>query len=48
MRSTVRVLLCATLVGAAAGCKLANDLLPRTHTTSTSPDGRYVAFVHRN
>jgi hypothetical protein len=46
MRSTVRALLCATLVALAA-CRLANDLLPRTHTTSTSPDGRYVAFVHQ-
>jgi hypothetical protein len=32
---------------AVAGCQLARDLLPRTHTSSRSPDGRYVAFVHQ-
>jgi hypothetical protein len=32
---------------AVGGCKLAHDLLPRTHTSSRSPDGRYVAFVHQ-
>ena len=32
---------------AVGGCKVANDLLPRTHTTSQSPDGRYVAFVYQ-
>jgi hypothetical protein len=32
---------------ATAGCQLANDWLPRTHTTSRSPDGRYTAFVHQ-
>ena len=47
MTSPVRTFLCATLV-ATSGCRLANDLLPRTHTTSTSPDGRYVAFVHQD
>jgi hypothetical protein len=47
MRSTLCALLYATSVVAVAGCQLANDLLPRTHTTSTSPDGRYVAFVHQ-
>lgn len=48
MRSTLRALLCATSAVAVAGCQLANDLLPRTHTTSTSPDGRYVAFVDQD
>jgi hypothetical protein len=32
---------------AVGGCQLARDLLPRTHTTSRSPDGRYVGFVHQ-
>jgi hypothetical protein len=32
---------------AMAGCQLARDLLPRTHTSSRSPDGRYAAFVHQ-
>jgi hypothetical protein len=32
---------------AIGGCQLARDLLPRTHTSSRSPDGRYVAFVHQ-
>jgi hypothetical protein len=31
-----------------SGCRLAHDLLPRTHTTSTSPDGRYYAFVRQH
>jgi hypothetical protein len=47
-KSTVRALLCATFAVALAACQLANDLLPRTHTTSTSPDRRYVAFVHQD
>jgi hypothetical protein len=29
------------------GCTLAQDLLPRTHTASASPDGRYLAFVYQ-
>jgi hypothetical protein len=32
---------------ALGGCQLARDLLPRTHTSSRSPDGRHVAFVHQ-
>ena len=34
-------------LAAAAGCQLASDLVPRTHTNSVSPDGRYTAFVHQ-
>ena len=34
-------------LAATAGCQLASDLVPRTHTTSVSPDGRYTAFVHQ-
>jgi hypothetical protein len=34
-------------IGLTAGCQIARDLLPRTHTTSTSPDGRYTAFVRQ-
>jgi hypothetical protein len=36
----------AALAGLGA-CQLAHDLLPRTHTSSRSPDGRYLAFVHQ-
>jgi hypothetical protein len=49
--SAMRVSLYAALglvaLFALAGCQLARDLLPRTHTSSRSPDGRYVAFVHQ-
>ena len=34
-------------LAATAGCQLAKDLFPRTHTTSLSPDGRYTAFVRQ-
>jgi hypothetical protein len=39
-------LMCAVVV-AASGCRQARDFLPRTHTTSLSPDGRYTAFVRQ-
>jgi hypothetical protein len=32
---------------ALGGCQLAHDLLPRTHTTAASPDGRSTAFVRQ-
>jgi hypothetical protein len=35
------------LAAGVSGCRLAADLLPRTHTTAVSPDGRYTAFVHQ-
>jgi len=37
----------AAVLAAAGGCQLARDLLPRTHTTALSPDGRYTAFVRQ-
>lgn len=43
-RFLLAVGLCITL---AAGCHVSEDFLPRTHTTSTSPDGRYRAFVRQ-
>ena len=47
----MRTVLCPALglvtLFATGGCQLAHDLLPRTHTSSRSPDGRYVAFVHQ-
>jgi hypothetical protein len=39
--------LCAATAGS-SGCELARDLLPRTHTVSTSPDGRTHAFVRQH
>jgi hypothetical protein len=39
---------CLGALLAGSGCRLAQDLLPRTHTTSTSPDGRYYAFVRQH
>jgi hypothetical protein len=38
---------CAAGVGL-AGCQLAQDLLPRTHTASTAPDGRTRAFIRQH
>jgi hypothetical protein len=35
------------MLAASCGCQMARDFLPRTHTTSTSPDGRYFAFVRQ-
>ena len=47
----MRAPLCSALglvaIFAVGGCQLARDLLPRTHTSSRSPDGRYEAFVHQ-
>lgn len=37
----------AGLFAATAACQLSRDWLPRTHTASTSPDGRYTAFVRQ-
>ena len=47
MRSPLYPALGLVALFAAGGCQLARDLLPRTHTSSRSPDGRYVAFVHQ-
>jgi hypothetical protein len=35
------------VLAATAGCQLTQNLFPRTHTTSLSPDGRYTAFVRQ-
>src|SRR5262245_38041060 len=47
MRAAAYPVLGLVALLAMGGCQLAHDLLPRTHTTSRSPDGRYVAFVHQ-
>jgi len=49
-RSVVCVLSIAGSLSLApiTGCRLAHDLLPRTHTESTSPDGRHYAFVRQH
>jgi hypothetical protein len=47
MRASLCLVLGIVALFAVGGCRLARDLLPRTHTTSRSPDGRYVAFVHQ-
>jgi hypothetical protein len=39
---------CVFAALASGGCQIAHDLLPRTHTTSTSPDGRSYAFVRQH
>ena len=44
LRSAVTVVIA---LAATAGCQMARDFLPRSHTTSVSPDGRYTAFVHQ-
>jgi hypothetical protein len=47
MRATLYLALGLAAVVASAGCQLARDLLPRTHTSSRSPDGRHLAFVYQ-
>jgi hypothetical protein len=47
MRAAFYPVLGLVALFAIGGCQLAHDLLPRTHTSSRSPDGRYVAFVHQ-
>jgi hypothetical protein len=47
MRATLYLALGLAALFASAGCQLARDLLPRTHTSSRSPDGRHVAFVYQ-
>jgi hypothetical protein len=42
----VAVVACAAAAGL-SGCRLARDLLPRTHTVSTAPDGRTRAFIRQ-
>jgi hypothetical protein len=38
------LLACAPGLVAVSGCR---DFLPRTHTTSSSPDGRHTAYVRQ-
>jgi hypothetical protein len=38
---------CIAALATTAACEVATDLLPRTHTTSASPDGRHTAFVRQ-
>lgn len=47
LRAVSKVVVMLQALVATTGCQLANDLLPRTHTTSQSPDGRYTAFVRQ-
>lgn len=47
-KQRVRLVVCVLAVAAGSGCQIARDLLPRTHTTSASPDGRYTAFVRQH
>ena len=47
VRLCVRSIVCAAAVFAAGGCRLARDLLPRTHTVAASPDRQYVASVYQ-
>ncbi len=47
MARRVALVLWATGCLAAFGCQMAHDFLPRTHTVSRSPDGRYAAYVRQ-
>jgi len=47
MRTTLYAALGLVALFASGGCQLARDLLPRTHTSSRSPDGRHLAFVYQ-
>lgn len=42
-----RLTLCIAAVATTTACEVATDLLPRTHTTSPSPDGRHTAYVRQ-
>ena len=48
MRAHLSVWLVCVAVALSAGCRLARDLLPRTHTTSVAPDGKTRAFVRQH
>jgi hypothetical protein len=47
VKTHLRLTASALMLAASCGCQMARDFLPRTHTTSTSPDGRYFAFVRQ-
>lgn len=48
MRCAVAALSICAATTAVLGCQVARDLLPRTHTFSTSPDGRTQAFIRQH
>lgn len=48
MRAPLSVWLVCVAVVLSSGCRLARDLLPRTHTTAVAPDGQSRAFVRQH
>jgi hypothetical protein len=48
MRTPSSVWLVCVAVVLSSGCRLARDLLPRTHTTAVAPDGQTLAFVRQH
>ena len=48
MRTLLSVCLVCVAVVLSSGCRLAKDLLPRTHTTAVAPDGQARAFVRQH
>ena len=48
MRRLAAVFIACAVFIALSGCRLAHDLLPRTHTVSTSPDQRLQAYVRQH
>ena len=46
-RFIAALVICAAAAGL-SGCRVARDLLPRTHTVSTAPDGRTRAFIRQH
>lgn len=48
MRAPLSVWLVCVAVVLSSGCRLARDLLPRTHTAAVAPDGQTRAFVRQH
>lgn len=48
MRRHIAALLACAAAAGLSGCTVAGDLLPRTHTVSTAPDGRTKAFIRQH
>ena len=48
MRTPLSVWLVCVAVVLSSGCRLARELLPRTHTTAVAPDGQTRAFVRQH
>ena len=48
MHAPLSVWLVCVAVVLSSGCRLARDLLPRTHTTAVAPDGQTRAFVRQH